>query len=667
MVNHKYRIALCNVFWSEGDVDTRFFETTEEQNTYFDNLTVGKISSLSNFNMGNNITTEITYRDDTNRTIEELVGCNYAVVQKFDEETGVILNRRYFFAYPQQDSGRQMRVTLSLDDIQTNYFKYKDKIAPCLIKRACLNRWIDNGDGSVSFNGKADSQLFEREELQNVAKRLISREKVSLYKKMVNISEEADNWLNENVVGWIYAYLDQTHAFNVINEDSTTQSINFLETYIRAKDNDSNISTNLTAICVPILRTNKILNFVANISFPKKTINITTNQRTLQNFLKQNNGAAYVFSMKISANPPFYNLNKTTTYSVSSDDKSLTIESDFSVNSSTTQTLGKDYSSGDLHIKIFDDSGDTKYGLLYVNNQPSEIETIFDTKIQYEFNKNEIVGSTKNYKFNPKLLSSDYMTICVGNENGNFEYDAQKINKQTIDLLYSEPLTPDISKTYIRFKGDENSLYDYGTGENFTGYVSSNDMSLTLVTTAYQQMLANNKNYFLQNTLNRVENFAGGLIGAGLNVATGNYGAAAMGVGESVATLFSNVINQKLTIDNLKGAPSSIQNAKGNIFLNLMSSDIGLIVEIYDILENEKIIINDFLTEYGFSVNLTGSLSDFDNIRYYFNYIETDVGAITAPISNTEKDRLRRRLQAVRFWNSDTIQYDKENYERSLL
>lgn len=144
MLNHKYRIALCNVFWTEEDINTRFFSSIAEQNAYFNSLTAGKFSSLSNFNMGNNIETAVTYRDDSNRSVEELVACNYAVVQKYDEESGVILSRRYFFAYPQQDSGRQMRVTLSLDDIQTNYFKFKDQIAPCLIKRACLDRWQKN-------------------------------------------------------------------------------------------------------------------------------------------------------------------------------------------------------------------------------------------------------------------------------------------------------------------------------------------------------------------------------------------------------------------------------------------------------------------------------------------------------------------------------------------
>ena len=75
---------------------------------------------------------------------------------------------------------------------------------------------------------------------------------------------------------------------------------------------------------------------------------------------------------------------------------------------------------------------------------------------------------------------------------------------------------------------------------------------------------------------------------------------------------------------------------------------------------------NDVMYKNGFAYNRVDSISNYDNIRYYFNYIEADVETITGRMSNIEKERLRERLTAVRFWNTDTLQYSLENYERRL-
>ena len=126
----KYKIALINVFWSKNDINTRYFETIAEQKTYFDNLIEGKgFSPLSNFNMNDNTETIVTFTDESGRDAETLCKTNYAVVIKTDEDNGGReLSRRYYFAYSKQDSGKQMRTMLELDDIQTNYFSNKDKM-----------------------------------------------------------------------------------------------------------------------------------------------------------------------------------------------------------------------------------------------------------------------------------------------------------------------------------------------------------------------------------------------------------------------------------------------------------------------------------------------------------------------------------------------------------
>ena len=158
----KYKIALVNVFWSEDDNNTRYFINRNEQNLYFDNLANGKISPFVNFNMGNYIDTSITYLDKSDRSVDEILKCNYAIVYKYDEDD-LIVDRRYYFAYPSQDSGRQMRVALRLDDVQTNFLSKQGLFdQQVMITRAHLNRYLKTTDNKFAFNlGTPNSPFYQ--------------------------------------------------------------------------------------------------------------------------------------------------------------------------------------------------------------------------------------------------------------------------------------------------------------------------------------------------------------------------------------------------------------------------------------------------------------------------------------------------------------------------
>ena len=74
------------------------------------------------------------------------------------------------------------------------------------------------------------------------------------------------------------------------------------------------------------------------------------------------------------------------------------------------------------------------------------------------------------------------------------------------------------------------------------------------------------------------------------------------------------------------------------------------------------------MVQYGFTVNQIGNLFDYLNIRKYFNYIKANINSIDGvSMSTVARNDLRRRFaEGIRFWNSDTIDYDKENYEKWL-
>ena len=67
----------------------------------------------------------------------------------------------------------------------------------------------------------------------------------------------------------------------------------------------------------------------------------------------------------------------------------------------------------------------------------------------------------------------------------------------------------------------------------------------------------------------------------------------------------------------------------------------------------------------GFNYEILDNIKNYDHIRKYFNFVQAEVENIVGiSISNNAREDLRQRFRnGVRFWNSDNIQYDLENYE----
>ena len=89
-------------------------------------------------------------------------------------------------------------------------------------------------------------------------------------------------------------------------------------------------------------------------------------------------------------------------------------------------------------------------------------------------------------------------------------------------------------------------------------------------------------------------------------------------------------------------------------------------IQIWRAYDNDIERFNDIIVEYGFSYERIGHVSDFDNIRKYFNYIAAEIETIDAPISIQEKNDIRDRFKGIRFWNVDTVDFTLENYEKWL-
>ena len=663
-----YQIALKSVPFDNSYKNVLRFDTRSEQEAYFKTNTLFSNSPNVNFNVGSLYATNVIY-DGTEENINELLNHNYCIIK--DNRPNAQLKYYYYFVTnAMQDCDNRIKLSLELDIFQTYYIDLR--FGDSVIYKASLNRFIDNGDGTVSFDGTPTSKLFEREDIVNVAKRLTERQKLNIYQfEDANIN----NWLNDNIAGWVYLFLDSTHEFKLgsIEESGSTEYLSKIPQCTYLQHNFENfgsatiregIPNNMAVLCAPIYKNNDKhlyikLPYENQEGYESDYDGTSIDVISIEDFLNENNGAEYVYSYKFSIIPPFY-FGFTPTFRINENGMVIDYTNIFDRNFAR---YGNDnYGTYAIRTK----SGNPLINV-YIQNYEIELENL--VQFNLKFNKNEIINANKNVKFNPKLNSSDYKDLRLTNNIGDyFNYDLQKLNTEDFKILITETLTPDISKQYVRILPPQNNIYNQQTSENLLGLISQNDNSLTLISTAYQTMLANNKNYFLQNSINRELDRIQGTAKAVINAGIGNiFG----GIGNAVKTgvdYAKSQINEQLTVDNLQNAPSTIQGAKGNAIFSTMYTDAGIYIEIHDILENEKEIINDYMCLYGFSYNRVDNVKNVDNIRKLYNYVRADIETINgANISETVHQKFRQCFaNGVRFWNTDTFSYDKENYERWL-
>ena len=657
MIN--YKIALINVWWSENDINTRFFENTTEQKSYFDRLTAGKYSPAVNFEIRDSINTSVVVRDESGRHIFDLCRCNYAVVQEYNDD--VLREERYFFAKVSQDSANQVRVDLTLDHIQTNYMRYRQYISSCLIKRANINRFVRK-EGRLVFDTSVNSLLFNTEPLQGVSKRLIKRTPLNMQVDTSGGDTPLNIWYRNNILGWEYIYLKPFTKYNfqkILTNENIGVDLNVLRvipeevsSLTSIHQGNNSYDSACVVITVPVYKEDNLYGRsgvlkVASRSDNNRKISIT--HKGLEQFYNLNNNTSFVFSRKFSVLPPLWFRKYVNNSDYIIDDwGDVTLLSgvgEANINYMTLPGIGlRAYQTGKDG-----DSEETYYqGVIYVNYQ-SNLKCLTENYVAHyelEFTKADIIGQTKNPRFNPKLLGGQFreLRLCMGNQS--YSYDPLKLGVSTMEISYNEALSPDISKGYARIH-NTSGVYIPDCENNFTGLVYNNDNSLMYANDNLSEMLAQNKNYFLQTAL--------------------NIGGEIVNTIEKPAGLINSVmstINTGLTLDNMRSAPGQIKNANGNMYFVSQIQAVKLTVEEYDILESEKTTINDALNEYGYTVNKIDKITNYDNIRKYYNYIEAEVESITAPLSNEEKEMLKEKLLRVRFWNTETIDFSLENYEK---
>lgn len=665
----KYEISLCSVWWCPDCEDTRYFESITAQTQYFLNLTGGVFSPLVNFPINNNVETVITYRDTSTKSIDALIASNYAVVRHKESEEGEYIYR-YFFARCRQDSGRQIICELSLDDIQTNYFKYRTNINPAMINRAHLNRFVESDETHVHFNTAADSPLMILEGGQDYPKRPISIEpcEYTAYKASYNtqqgqwiftpVDSPVQGFINEYVQYWVYIFIKYDAEYTVVkNSSAFSYFLNEKTKYFNPRNNhqQSIPDQEWAVLCYPVLKEyDNIKLYATYTQIPNK---YQISQVAEKIFRQLNTDTAFYYTKVISKMPPIINYD---TYTF--EDNVLTLSF---MTHETGEQLPHGESFGEALTIVNDPDQEDECGALIhggISVFTNANASLGDT---FNFLKSSIVGANKNINYEPKMLAENISEFVLSNGSSEYSFSPLKIGDNNISLDIYECIFPDILRQFatLNFDSLENSAYSASSFASMVGLVTTWDNTYPYTDDALQNFLANNKNFYLQRNLSILQNQANsikdsvliGLKSPGrgiLNFATGAFNEA------------MNYAQSDLKIDNMRNAPDNMKNANGNAFLSAVTSKVGISYIKMDALPIYKQQFYDVVYRYGYTYKCLGNISDFDNIRHYFNYIEAEIYSIDAPISSLEEDRLKEKFRkGVRLWKSDTVQYDLENYE----
>lgn len=677
----KYEMALVdNPFDSLSD-NTQYFETQEEQRQYFANLiSLGAdfdeipAPNLNSLNLTNQV-----YINTRKYDVFDLINKNYAIIKAFN-------NSYTYYFYYRVNSGDigangQVSYSLTLDTIQTYLPNQGLDIQGAFIQKSHLDRWIDNGDGTVTFNGKADSKLFEREEIKEVAKRLVSRAKLQMY---TSENTELCDWLNDYVDAWVYVVIDAGHGYKTKDsEDFKIDSTRFF----RDIYSDESYDYSTACVCFPLYKY-----IQAQIRFASNTASGEIkhwSEHALISFLNNNGNYSYVKCVKISLKPPFDLNSETIKYTIDTETVLDATLQYLTLTTSSTNVTGL-YSLSDIKInnKWFSPAiGD---GLLiydkdYLN--PIKLKTTL-TIPNNTFNKDNVtgvggVGVNKNKKFNPKLNASDYKSLVLTFAGATYEMDLQKINQDSvIEFEYIEMITADITKGLCRFKSSSNNdIFSLDYSKSFNGFIFTNDLSLPISNGQLDSYLANNKNAYLsfqnQQTLAstqyaiRSANNITNLVKDPVNLINGTQNI----LTDTVSTAVNIAYNQAqfdLSIDNMRNAPQTLMNANGNVSFVSAVAEFGIYAELYEGLDTELEMANDIMFRDGYNYNRFDDLRSQLNIRRYFNYVKAIIGSLSGiPMSEeSRKDFKQRFASGLRFWyikNQPTIDYTKENYENSLI
>ena len=567
-----------------------------------------------------------------------------------------------------------------------------------------------------NFNSNIDSPLFEREEYQGLASRLIKRTPVYLCSDNNSFGGDNpnnlspfDSWLKDNVVSWTYIYClsnSQVHRNNF-------QRIDGYETGLVCFAYP-NYSTNTTGE-IRLMRSEApedlwFAPFLGTAFWARVRHNDT---------LGANAGyprSSDIVTVKLSPRPPFDTVDfipvttpvtaRGANYTISGNNLILWLTSLEQQGVQPPNAHGGRLMWGDNGVANTPDAAfrsvyvQARTGFLPNPNSLRHLSEPYTLSKRLSFDVSEITSSSNHNRpeLNPKLLGSDFYQLRLESADGQyFEYDAQKLGRQTFRLAYTELLTPDVTRGYLRVvQPDNDGVYPQYSESDWTGLVYSSDNSMIFSSSAWSEFISNNKNFFqmaqMQKDFSDAKltdtNRANSLLGLrGMmdnHLAQNGFGAtSAQAIGDAGIPGISGRVNntrwgfegnalqyqkKMLSADNIKAAPNNVQNASGNAYFTNFVTGQQLFISELEALPHELAMANEDMHINGYAYGRVGQVRDFMNTRVAFNFIQAEVQVMGGiGISNEIREDIKRRFaEGIRFWHQDTVDYNVSNHEMRL-
>lgn len=681
----QYYLGLLDFPFDNQSEDTRYFNSRSEQSAYFEGKieTWGKFKRIAAPNLNSIDITRQIYPNDGTYPLFDLAKKNYAVIKTISGESAAPQYFYYFITGCEIGAGGQISYDLHLDTVQTYFFDPSVSFADCLIERAHLNRFeeVEGQPDYVKFVTDPATKIYNAEDALNYPKRLTKRTKLGLASTGL---EKIDQWLQENIVCWVYGFMGSIPSYTFLKPFTFDEDkAQIIEKITYGKNLEESAAG---AYCYPIYKTSNRIRIIgdwAPVGGTAQTTDLILGSdasesvfaadefEKLQSAGEGVENNSYYFTKKLSIVSPFVNLPKNANIEVlNNGDLAIYAEQRQAEIEPRTLTLDlkgsfKTYAFATYELR----EGTASLGLL--SGILQEEFTTLSEEYLLPSNDNILKSDIKNgvdrLSYNPKLNGQNFKELIITAASGDtFTYDIQKLQKNSVVFMYTEPLVPETTKYYMRVNAPC-GLYEEGTDSNYMGLVGSTDNSVAIVNSQYASFIANNKNFWLQSNMKIATGVLKSATNIGTNIASGKTNAAVTGTLNAGIDLVTSIIDRDMTVDNMKNAPEQMKNANGNIIFNIAVTDFGLYVEEFSALDGDLKSAFDFMELYGFSVNAIGNVKDYANIRKRYNYVKAQVQAISGALSNTSRADLRQRFaNGVRFWNQDTPDYSQENYENWL-
>ena len=166
-----YSIKILNYNFDKDYDNVRLFENKDAQSRFFDNIQNATKLDNVNFICKDLINASVTFYTNDFISLKKLLNYNYAVITNNENN-----EKLYFFINSiEQGSGGLIILNMTIDVFNTYIFDIT--FSKAQIERAHIDRWIKTGN-TLNFNFNENSNLFEREQIKDLSKRLTYKEKM---------------------------------------------------------------------------------------------------------------------------------------------------------------------------------------------------------------------------------------------------------------------------------------------------------------------------------------------------------------------------------------------------------------------------------------------------------------------------------------------------------